>query len=314
MALDTKAWLKDLGVADDQIDPVAAALTPHSSKIEEGFLRQSDYSRKSAELQAKQTALDAANERLNAEMVEWAQTRDAGGVITEQMRADMAKAQGEVTRLTTIITSKATELGLDPKTLIGEPAAPAARPDPPPNNDPDPRYVDRAQFGRAADLLLTLPAELQQIAQEHFDLTGQHLDVRPLVAEFKTRAGASRPDPAKPVDIRQIWESTHQIQAKRDDAAQKARAAETAAAEERGYQRARTEQTVPGASPIGHHSPVLRNRPESGPKLQRPSMAGKTDTISRAAAALATHKYAGYRGDRTNPAADRGAGGGGTGT
>lgn len=311
MALDTKQWLKDLGVADDQIDTVAAALSPHSGKIEEGFLRQSDYSRRSSELQTKQTALDTANERLNAEMVEWAQTRDAGGEITNKMRTDMAAAQGEVTRLTTIIKSKASELGLDPATLGL--AEPPVHVDPPvrQTNDPDPRYVDRAQFGAAADLLLTLPAELQQIAQEHFALTGEHIDVRPMVAEFKARASATRQDPNKPVDIRQIWESTYQIPAKRDAAAATVRAAETAAAEQRGYERARTEATVPGASPVGHHSPVLRNRPADGPKLQRPSVAGKVDTVSRAASALATHKYANYRGDRTNPAP---AGGGGAGT
>jgi hypothetical protein len=224
------------------------------------------------------------------------------------MRADMAAAHGEVTRLKTIITSKATELGLDPKTIIGEEPPAAVVPPVNPNNDPDPRYLGREQFGQAADLLLTIPAELQQIATEHFELTGKHLDVRPLVAEFKARAGAKRPDPAKPLDIRQIWESTHNIPAVRSEQAAAAHTAEMAAAEERGYARARTEATVPGASPAGHHSPVLRNRPSEGPKLQRPSTAGKQDTISKAASALATHKYAGYRGDRTNPAPAGGTG------
>lgn len=313
MALDLKAWLADLGITDAAVvEQIVPALTPAAGRIEEGFLRQSDYSRKSGELQAKQTALDTANEALNAEMVEWASTRDAGGVITDKMRADMAAAQGEVTRLSTIIKSKAAELGLDPATLgLADPPARVDPPTPPVNNDLDPRYLDRQQFGAAADLLLTIPAELQQIAQEHFDLTGERVDVRPLVAEFKARASAKRPDPTKPVDIRQIWESTYAIPAKREAAAAAVRATETAAAEERGYQRARTEATVPGASPVGHHSPVLRNRPTDGPKLQRPSVAGKADTVSKAAAALATHKYANYRGDRTNPAP---AGGGGSGT
>ncbi len=73
MAFDVKKWLKeDMGFSDAEMTPeLIALMEPRAPKIEQGYKRQSDYSRSMDELTASRTELAAANERLQQEMVEW---------------------------------------------------------------------------------------------------------------------------------------------------------------------------------------------------------------------------------------------------
>ena len=305
MALDLKAWLLEMGVpahkADDMLPSLADATV--AANIEKFGLRQADFSRQSDALTAKQRELDAAsaklaegNERLNLEMVEWAEERSKGGVITDQMRTDMAAAQAEVTRLKSIVTSKATELGLDPKTIIGEPAAPAPtpQPQPAPNLAGYVRVEDQGQMGR---YLMRLQSQISQIQHEHQQLTGEWLDPDLIMTEIETRGSDKlnrNTDGSlkRSIDPRAIWEEKFDVPAKRAAKATAAHDAEIAAAEARGAERALSQTALPGQQAPGRHAPVFtRPGAQDASKMPRPSQASQQDRISRAASALATHRY-----------------------
>lgn len=304
MALDLKAWLKDMGVADDQVEVLLPGLTVAAPNIEKATLRQSDFSREMDGLRAKQTALDEANARVNQELIDIAGMRADGAPVTEAMRLSLATAQGEVARLSTIITTKATELGLDPKTVIGEPAAPVVTPPAggAPNLDGYVKAEDlNTRLGQMGTFMLDLTAMLPVIQNEHHRLTGEFLDATSIINEFKSRAS----DPAnrnrdgsfkKPADVRAIWEDTHGIAAKRTAQSEAAQAQLVKDAEDRGYNRARTEAALPGETPAGRHSIVLRKAGDTTHASKAVNTgatpAGRNSRISSAASALATHRYA----------------------
>jgi hypothetical protein len=296
MARELKKMLADLGMTDEQSAPVLAALEPHKAQLLAEF---DTLDTKTAEIATAQTELRSANERLNAEAAEWAKLRADGEPMTAQMRTDLADSQAEITRLTSHITSLAAQAGVDPKTILK-----AAKIVPNTDDLHKPQPVDLSGYVKAEDVrtalagvmdyAITLPAELQSIASEHQALTGQILDTRPLVAEIKARAADKANK--KPVDVRTIWEEQYQIPAKRDAKTAAERATEIKAAEDRGFERARTEQVLPGSQPTSHvRSTVLRviNGPEHKSGLtaerQRP-MSGVPERISRAASSLARHR------------------------
>jgi hypothetical protein len=299
MALDLKAWLVEMGVPSDKIDGLLPALSDPAvaANIEKTGLRLSDYSRQMTGLQSKQAELDAANERLNLEMVEWAETRNQGGEVTEAMRRDLAKAQGEVTRLKSIVTTKATELGLDPKTVIGE-EAPPARVDPPPAAVPNlDGYVKQDQLGAYGRFQLMLARDLPRIQHEHQQLTGEWLDPGAIISEFETRASDRLNRNAdgtfkKAIDLRAIWEEKFDVAAKRTAKDMATREAEREAAREEGRQEIRSQAALPGQQAPGRHAPIFTRPGNADPaKTPRPSQVANADRISKAASALATHRY-----------------------
>jgi hypothetical protein len=304
MALDLKAWLKEMGVKDDQLDVVVPVLTPAADAIEKGVLRQADYSKHMNDLKVKQQELDAANERLNQEIVEWGETKAKGEPITAKMERDLADAKAEVTRLHTVITTKAEQLGIDPKSIIGEVQPPAADSK---ASQPDlTGYVKmddlNQRIGAVGQYLMDLPVEIQDLADEHFELTGERLNRKEIVAEVKRRATDKtnrNPDGTLklPADARAIWEEKHQIPEKRKAKAEEAHTRDLKAAEDRGYERARTEQALPGDPPAGKHAIVLRRTGDQAhvsklPEGQRrEAPTSRNNRVSAAASALATHRY-----------------------
>jgi hypothetical protein len=295
--LDLKSWLIEMGTPADKVDAILPALPADAATKIEAWQTAAVTARQ-AELDAAQKKLDDANERLNLEMLEWAETQRTGGQVTDKMRADYAKAQGEVARLTTIVTSKATELGLDPKTILGE-VPPATPPAPPaPNLD---GYVKVDEFnqrlGQYGGYLMDLPAELEDLAQDYFELTGQRLSRKDIVAEIRTRAADKLNRNAdgsykKPIDARAIYEEKYNIPALRAAKSKETHDAEIAAAEARGEERARTQAALPGQSPAGRHAPVFRTgEGDHKPALPRPSQVASQDRLSKAVSSLATHKY-----------------------
>jgi hypothetical protein len=298
MALDLRDWLtKELGLSTVVVDDLVGPLTPALPKIEEHVLRQSDYSRKMAEVQAKSTEiasqqqkLDEANQRLNQELLDWAEAQKAGEPLTVKMRTDLENAQAEVARLHSRLETLAAQAGIDPATILPPPSKEPVAPPPPAAPDLS-GYVRLDQLGGMAQLLITLPAELQAIADEHRELTGERLDTRQIVAEFQKRASSKQQAPDKPADVRAIWEDAHKIAEKRAAKSAAAHEAEMKAAEDRGYERARTEQMTPTAHPAAHGSSVLINAGRTQPQLKAPTAADRVDRISQAASALATHRY-----------------------
>lgn len=315
MALDLKNWLTEAGVPADKIDTIVASgafTTEVVSNIEKGYLRQSDYSKQMDALQKKQTELDAANERLNEEMLAIAEARNAGEPITAQMRKDLADARAEVTRLQTVVTSRATELGLDPKDVLGEVT-------PPKREDPVQPTVDLKGYVKDADVnkalgntlaySMDVMGELDAIKDEHFELTGKRLSTKDILAEVRARAS----DPnnvnkdgtyKRPVDVRAIWEEKHNIPTVRSEKAKAQHDQEIKEAEERGAQRVRSEGALPGEQPTGRHSPVLTRLQQSAEKSKaagdaetrhapppRGSQAAQHDRVGAAASAFRSGKY-----------------------
>ncbi len=289
MAFDLDALIKDLGVTGDDEKAVRAALgTPERLKYLEGNqLRQSDYSKQMNELSAARTALKEADDRVTAEMAEWARIQAEGGAVTKKMQDDLHKAEQRALTLQQRVTKIATEAGLDAtKALEGidQPPPPAKKDEPAPIDTS--KFVGADQFGQFGKYMFDLVAALPMIAQEHFELTGERLNTQELRAEIEARAGKKGAN----LDPRAIWEDKYGIAAKRDTQQKAARELELKTAEQRGFDRARTEAALPVPPSQGVHSPLLRTG-DGQPRtsvLQRPA---PETGVRSAASALATGKY-----------------------
>jgi hypothetical protein len=292
--LETKKWLmEDLGFSEAEATELLPKFDSRMDKVNEGYSRQSDYDRMmnegKAELTKAQKDLSDANERLNAEIAEWARTQAEGGTITAKMQKDLDAAKLDAFKLQQTLTRVATEAGLDPaKVMEGVVAieapksAAAAAPDLSGYLKTD-DY--RAEIGSVATAALRMPAMLAKIAREHKALTGQDIDETQIVAEIETRARTKGNQ--KSLDPIQVWEELHNVPTLREKAAEKKFNEAIAAAEQRGREAAFSEQ-VPGA-----HTPTLRHAPIFGGQerksvLQRPQPGG---TVNAAAAALRSGKY-----------------------
>jgi hypothetical protein len=291
MAFDLKKFLKDeLGVADDQLDTVAAAYTPTMiAGLEKSVLRQSDYSRHMNDLSAEKAALKEANEALNAELAEWAAVQASGGKITTQMKADLDAARAEKLRVEQSIQSYATANGIDvTKILGGTVSAPTTTP----TVDltgyvkaEDVERIARQQAGIVANMAIEMPVVLAEIAYEHQELTGTRLDTRAIAQEIRNRA--ADPRNTKSLDPRAIWEETHKVGDLRRDAEQKRIDTLIAEAKKSGREEALTEGSIPGSHTPGHRaSPVFAKPHESVLKRPQPQ-----STTNAAAAAFRSGKY-----------------------
>lgn len=298
MALDIKKFLKEeLNFTDAELTPELVALyTPERvAKIEQGYKRQSDYSRGQDELAAQRAELTAASERLTQEMAEWGSLTAAEKSRNTELQASLHQSQQDVLRLQQSVTTLAQAAGRDPKEFLT--TTPPLNNNPP-NNTPPANldgYVKKADFDAMAaqlnglaEMNLSFGPTLAAIAIEHEQLTGQKLDTRTIVAELRKRAGTR--GNTLSLDPEAIWMEQHGIAEKRAAAAQKIHDDEIAAAEERGRQAARTEALVPGAHSAHTHARIF-NRPDGTPRtsvLSRP----QPGTIAQgAAAALATGRY-----------------------
>lgn len=285
---DTKKWLKeDLGFTDAEVTTLAPQFEGRAAKVAEGYLRQADYSRTMADVQKLQTQIASKDAQLNAEMAEWATLQGQDSERATQLRTELEASRVEKFQLEQRLKAFAEEHGVDPATILpkGSTGDPAVVPPvvTPPAIDPS-KYVDRAQFGQVTDYLLTVPAELAAISQEHFNLTGQHLDTRPLITELKSRVAKKQP-----ADLRHIWEETNQIPEKRTAAAQAKHDQEISEAEARGREAARSEAMLPGAAAApGTHAPVFTGL-QGESKLQRPAPSSNTRGFAES---LRSRKYA----------------------
>ncbi len=300
MALDVRKWLmEDMGFSEKEIDDnhLVDAFTSRAERVEKGYLRQADYSTKmnalQADLQTQTANLTAAQQRLDAEVAEWATVQASGRQITEKMRTDLDTAQAERLRLEQLLRKTATDAGLNPDDLLRgiTPApAPTPTPAPPPAIDTS-KFVDRADYQRLARMALLVPAQLDRIQREHHDLTGEYLNPEELTAEVEARA--STRGNTRSIELRDIWEEKFEIPAKR---AAKAKATYDAAildAEKRGAERALTESALPGGGvhPVGKHAPIFQRSVNGAARtsvLQRPQPGTRT---ADAVTALRTGKY-----------------------
>lgn len=296
MALDVLKWLTDdLKVAGtaEELGAIATKLTPAAAEIEKGYLRQADFSRKQDELSVAQTKLDGANQRLEAEIAEWATLQANGEQVTKKQREDFEKAQADVLRLQQAVRRMATDAGLDPEKAL-EGLNVVVKPSHEPLAPPDlSGYVKagdlNSQLGALASMAVKLPGIFAKISREHRGLTGQDVDELAITAELERRANTKGNQ--KSLDPVAIWEELHDIPTKRTAAGKKRHDEEIAAAEQRGEERALSQMATPGPQmPQGRHAPVFQRQDGKAREsvLKRPQP-GSTHNV--AVAALRTGKY-----------------------
>lgn len=298
MSLDVKKWLmEDMGFSADEAEKMAPAFAgERATKLEAGYVGPNEKASIAAartEIASKQTALQAAEEKLNRDILDWAALSDAEKAKATTLQESLNAREQEVLQMRQRLTAVAEQAGIDPATVLPKSEAPK-REEPKVNPIDTSKFVDRDQFSTLSAYNLEVATALPFIAQEHFDLTGKRLDTREILAEIRQRAGQKNAvmDPVK------IWEEKYGIPAIRDTRAAEARQAEITAAEARGEERARTAMSIPGSDGTSHSrrpSPVLHPvRGNDGQMharqavLKRPSA---NDTVMRAAGAFRSGKY-----------------------
>jgi hypothetical protein len=283
MALDTKAWMKSVGFTDEKIAQLLPEMEPFAEGIEKTVLMRSDHSRELDKLRAAEKELQAANERLTTDMAEWASLTAAEKAKQGDFRKEIDEGKEEIFRLRTKLSRLAEDNGVDPKTLLGD--APIVDPKtvvPPAVN------VDeiRGQIGGVANYMLSLTADIDDIAREHEELTGQRFNRREFIAGIKADLAKGKMDNLDPV---KRWEAANNIPTLRTEKTTATRKAEIDAAREEGRTAGLSEAALPNTSPRqGQHSPVLRLSPNGENKAGRPN---PMDRMSGARSALATGKY-----------------------
>lgn len=289
---DAKAYLKDdVGYSEEQLATLNAT---QLKKLADGLMRQSDYdsalNEEKGKLAKAQADLDAKNERLNAEMAEWATVQRQGGEVTAKMQRDMEALQAGRAAAIARIQNLAQQAGMDPtKALEGldSPVPPTPQPTPQPQglSQADVQRMISESLGGLASGILDVPAELATLADEHKDLYGKTLDQKAIVAEIKARA--STRGNTKPLDPRLVWEEMHKVPERRREKDLAEREAAIKSARDEGYQAALSERHVPGStSAPGHRAPIFGGKPESA--LKRPQPGG---TVRSASDAFRSGKY-----------------------
>ena len=288
---ELKTALKaDADFTDDQLTGLSKA---QLEKLAEGYMRQSDYDRLmnegKAELQKAQSELETANQRLNAEMAEWAQVQSGSKQATDKMRADLEAAQNRVLLLQQRVTRIATDAGLDvSKALEGIDQPPPKKPDTPQVDLTGLAKLDdvNQQFGRLANMALELPAILDDLRDEHHDLFGKRLNTQDIVKEIQARAGTR--GNTKTLDPRAIWEELHKVPERRAEVEKKKFDDAIKSAEQRGREAALSEQLIPGSQTVpGRHAPVFGEKGRDS-VLKRPQ---PQSTVHAAASAFRSGKY-----------------------
>jgi hypothetical protein len=289
MAFDIKKWLQeDMGFSEADAAEMAPKFTADRvAKIEAGIGDVATRAAAMAAITKTQTDLAAANERLNAEMAEWASLTAKEKTESTDLRNSLEAARVRATQLETRLTNLATQHGVDPKPLLEGTAVVPPTPEKPAAPVADPRLD---AFGHALNFNLDLTANLQWIQDQHRQLTGETLDTREIVKAIKANAG--KKDAI--IDPVALWEEKYGIPAKRAAKATADHDKEIADAEARGEERARTNAALPGPTAPGRHAPVFGQRGTNGqitPRTSHLSRPQPQQGVRSAAAALASGKY-----------------------
>lgn len=285
MAFDLEKWLKeDLGLNEDELKAVQPHLAARGDKIEKGQLRQADYGRQMDALKKTQDDLKVSNDKLTADMAEWASMTAAEKAESGDLKAKIDAAEAKAFQLQQKLVRLAESTGVDLKTVLeGEPLPP--KKEEAPAFDPSPLVQ---QMGGIADYMLSLNAKLPRIAREHKALTGEEFDEDAFIDGIRADMKSGKKDVV--LDPMKRWETANNIPTKRAEAAAATRQKELDAAREEGRIAARSEQMLPNAGGRPQHpgSPAFRTVGEQS-KLQRPQ---PMDRLAGARTALASRKYA----------------------
>ena len=290
---DVKKFLiEDLGFDEAEATTLAPKIKPEkATHLENSYGIHQQNLVAAAELEKATQQLTEANDRLNAEMAEWATLSTKEKSEATELRASLEAARVRTTQLESRITTLAQQAGVDPKTVLeGTAVIPERKPEPTTSVIDTTGLVRSEQFSNFAQYAIDLPAALAYIQDEHRELTGRRIDTREIVKIVKANAGKKGAE----VDPVKIWETQYNIPKLRADAAEAAQAKLIADAEARGEERARSAAALPNATPAGRHSPVFGHRDDKGQFVPRTSALNRPQpgsTVAAAAAALRSGKY-----------------------
>ncbi len=292
MAFDVQKWLTDeMGFSAEEATTLAPQFSSRTDKLEKGILRQSDYSRKMDDLRKLEGQLAENNEKLNADLAEFASMTAGEQGEATKLRERIEKAEETAFKLTQKITRYGEANGIDVKEILGD-VDPPKKTEPVAFDDKQLRLDVRDQIGGVAGYMLELTAALPDIAAEHERLTGTRFNQREFIAGIKADIAAKKLDNLDPV---KRWEAANNIPTLRTEAATKHTEASLAAAREEGRMAGLSERALPGEGRPGEHAPVFKMGGES--KLQRPQPG---DRLSGAVSALATGRYRGEQGRKAS--------------
>ena len=287
---DIKRYLtEDMGFSAEEAETMSKNFTPERvSKVANRYVAPEQKERL-ASIDKDQAALAAAEARLNSEIAEWSALTAAEQATNSKMRDDLDAAQRRAYELQQKLTRTAEAAGIDPRTLIEEPlAAPVKKEERVADPIDTKQFVSKQDFGNVAAFQMELPAALQFIADSHRELTGERLDTREIVKEIRARAGKADAN----VDPVSIWREKYGIDAKEQAKASADLAAKLKAADDNGYERGRSEASIPHPSLPGRQAPVFTIKDGAGaPRTSRLSRPAPESTVTAAAQALRSGQY-----------------------
>lgn len=266
---ESQAWLDELkktGEVDDATFKTLSDAVGSNEKLDtfiktkhgEG-LRQEDYNKNMNDLKTQREASDkehaarmATVNTYEGTLQTWKTDQEAKIKAESQSRTE---AEQLLASLQSVVQSKVTEFGLDPKDFQVEPTV---KPDPKPADlapAPDLEafkkdYLPRSEFDTVLSGNLKVPAILHDISTEHQKLMGETINAEDLL---NGAIEAKKP-------LKEFWEDTHNIVQKREEVAQASQKAHDDKIREDAEANVRTQLLSEGYSP----------KPQSGSQAGSP--------------------------------------------
>lgn len=257
MPFDLNAWLDDLAaegaLTPEQRASTAAALGNEKvlRRLEEGQLRQSDYSRNMNELKKKETETT----QLSTQLQQWKNNADQkiAELNSQLENRDMTVAQFQAKMKR--IADQAENYGIDLKDLGVSPeeiSKTVATVVPQPDKFDARVGAIETSLREAARYYPLLPAELADLKDDHLALFGEPLRTRPLMEKLLTEAEAGRA-----VNVRKLWEQEFKVEDKRKQVQESEIQKRIDSEVKKQVTQFQSENHLPGQRPASLRSPVL---------------------------------------------------------
>lgn len=287
MAFELTTWLKELNadgtLSAEELATLQGALSKDPKvvkRLEEGQLRQSDYSRRMGELTEKEKQTLA----LQTQLVEWksqAEAAIAGANLTARQEGEeRGKLNARLQHVITTYNIDPASVGMEPPAggdLTKKTTAPGN------GNPPNPEFLTRAEWEKlSAEMKATyplLPAVLHDLSVQHQVLFGKPLENSAALVQKAMTAG-------KPIQT--VWEEEFKVAEKRTELHEAAIQTRITEAVTKRESELRSELQLPPSPRATDGSPILREfRPTPDASKQQ-----EMSAVDRAVNAFGEHKYA----------------------
>lgn len=319
------SWLKSLGLGDESVKNVVAAMGTDAEKvaptIKSQVMAQSDYSRAMDELRTKEDSLKQEYvTKTEQEMTALAAARSEFDTRYQTALKERVEAQNRLALVQAEIDRVAAEYAVPDdalkaiRTQLTTAAPPATAPPaatPPPAVDPS-KFMSMEQFTKEAAAYSRLPIEYMRIGAEHRSLFG----VDPFIGDAtgqtimdkvlnRAQAGDVGTDGKRyKLSLRDAWEREFNVAAKREEVREAAIQSRIEAARKEAEQKVRSELALAGTpvrnpnlklpgSPIFHDEHFKQGQPPppaptnaNSPAFRRATASSADDRVNAAVAAF----------------------------